>query len=70
MDTENQAVTTANLANYSHLLFSVIQRPLLDKRCALGNGQCIWRVNVCHFPFIIPLEHEQPVRAVEKRGKI
>ena len=51
MDTENQAVTTANLANYSHLLFSVIQRPLLDKRCALGNGHCIWRVNVCHFPF-------------------
>ena len=70
MGTENQAVTTANLADFTHLLFSVIQRPFLDERSELGNSLYILRVNVFHFPLLPPLEPVQPVRAVEKRGEI
>ena len=54
MGTENQAVTTANLADFTHLLFSVIQRPFLDERSESGNGLYLWRVNVCHFPLFHP----------------
>lgn len=70
MGTENQAVTTANLADFTHSLFSVIQGPFLDERSESGNGLYILRVNVCHFPLFTPLEPVQPVRAVEKRGEI
>lgn len=70
MGTENQAVRTANLADFTHSLFSVIQRPFLDERSESGNGLYLWRVNVCHFPLLPPLEPVQPVRAVEKRGEI
>ena len=51
MGTENQAVTTANLADFIHLLFSVIQRPFLDERSESGNGLYLWCVNV---PFSTP----------------
>ena len=69
MGTENQAVTTANLADFTHLLFSVIQKLFLDERSESGYGLYLWHGNVCHFPLFPPFEPVYPVRAVENAGK-